>query len=91
MQLTYCCWLQRYDDGVQELTNIDFSKVVIREMLMKNVRTRPKMKWLVMDMTDTKVFTQTVINAGHGKSICETKFASTILKETSTAAFINMC
>ncbi|GMH41376.1 hypothetical protein BSKO_09286 [Bryopsis sp. KO-2023] len=45
---------EMYDDGVQEITNIDFSKVVVREMLLKNVRERPKMKWLVMDMTETK-------------------------------------
>ncbi|CAD7700713.1 unnamed protein product [Ostreobium quekettii] len=42
---------QMYDDGIHNITNIDFSKVVIREMLSKNVRSRPQMKWMVMDMT----------------------------------------
>ena len=35
--------------------NIDFSKLVIREMLTKNLRQRPKMKWQVMDVTKMKV------------------------------------
>eukprot|EP00897_Mesotaenium_endlicherianum_P005937 jgi/Mesen1/5371/ME000268S04572 len=42
-----------YDFGYQSLVNIDFSKVCITEMLKKNVRARPKMRWLVMDMTKT--------------------------------------
>lgn len=45
----------RYDAGCQNLTNIDFSKICIREMMTKNLRHRPHMKWLVMDMTSTKV------------------------------------
>ncbi|GAQ85556.1 S-adenosyl-L-methionine dependent methyltransferases [Klebsormidium nitens] len=40
-----------YDQGCTRVTNIDFSKVCIVEMLKKNVRARPKMRWLVMDMT----------------------------------------
>ena len=54
-----CCvlsWLQhRYDDGCEAITNIDFSKVVIKGMMTKHLRKRPKMKWMVMDMTETKV------------------------------------
>ncbi|VFQ79255.1 unnamed protein product [Cuscuta campestris] len=40
-----------YDAGCRNITNIDFSKVVISDMLRKNVRSRPEMKWRVMDMT----------------------------------------
>lgn len=36
------------------MTNIDFSKGVIKEMMLKNLRQRPLMKWQVMDMTQTK-------------------------------------
>ncbi|KAL3138414.1 hypothetical protein ABBQ32_006209 [Trebouxia sp. C0010 RCD-2024] len=45
---------QMYDAGCRSITNIDFSKVCIKEMLMKNLRQRPQMKWLVMDMTQLK-------------------------------------
>ena len=44
----------RYDDGCTGVTNIDFSKGVIKEMMLKNLRQRPLMKWQVMDMTQTK-------------------------------------
>eukprot|EP00898_Chlorokybus_atmophyticus_P002702 jgi/Chlat1/3432/Chrsp23S03758 len=42
---------EMYDGGIEKITNIDFSKICIMEMLKKNVRARPKMRWLVMDMT----------------------------------------
>ncbi|KAL7124278.1 hypothetical protein ABFS83_14G037900 [Erythranthe nasuta] len=41
-----------YDDGFTNITNVDFSKVVISAMLRRNVEQRPAMKWRVMDMTD---------------------------------------
>ncbi|KAL5784314.1 hypothetical protein ACOSQ2_006706 [Xanthoceras sorbifolium] len=40
-----------YDAGFPAITNVDFSKVVISDMLRRNVRDRPDMKWRVMDMT----------------------------------------
>ena len=40
-----------YDSGYLNLTNIDFSKPVIADMMKKNLRQRPKMRWKVMDMT----------------------------------------
>lgn len=46
---------QLYDAGFQSITNIDFSKVVIMDMLRRNVRERPGMKWRVMDMTELQV------------------------------------
>ncbi|KAG8375987.1 hypothetical protein BUALT_Bualt09G0016200 [Buddleja alternifolia] len=41
-----------YDAGFKNITNVDFSKVVISDMLRRNVRERPGMKWRVMDMTN---------------------------------------
>ncbi|KAK9806887.1 hypothetical protein WJX72_006435 [[Myrmecia] bisecta] len=43
-----------YDAGLTDITNVDFSPVVVRAMMAKNLRQRPRMKWLVMDMTATK-------------------------------------
>ncbi|KAJ1407277.1 S-adenosyl-L-methionine-dependent methyltransferase [Sesbania bispinosa] len=40
-----------YDAGYTAITNVDFSKVVISDMLRRNVRLRPHMRWRVMDMT----------------------------------------
>ena len=53
----FCC---RYDDGCTGITNIDFSKGVIKEMMLKNLRQRPRMKWQGMDMTQTKASTFTL-------------------------------
>ncbi|KAL7148245.1 hypothetical protein ABFS83_06G165500 [Erythranthe nasuta] len=41
-----------YDEGFTEITNLDFSKVVIKAMMKRNIRARPEMKWRVMDITD---------------------------------------
>ncbi|KAK9664552.1 hypothetical protein RND81_14G050800 [Saponaria officinalis] len=41
-----------YDAGFHDITNVDFSKVVISDMLRRNVRDRPSMRWRVMDITD---------------------------------------
>ena len=40
-----CCG--RYDDGYRDVVNIDFSPVVVREMLGKHLRARPAMRWQV--------------------------------------------
>ncbi|KAL9237830.1 hypothetical protein vseg_012333 [Gypsophila vaccaria] len=40
-----------YDSGFPDITNLDFSKVVISDMLRRNVRDRPSMRWRVMDIT----------------------------------------
>lgn len=45
-----------YDAGFRGITNIDFSKVVISDMLRRNVRQRPGMRWRVMDMTKMQVW-----------------------------------
>ncbi|OMO88574.1 Methyltransferase type 11 [Corchorus olitorius] len=48
-----------YDAGFQDITNIDFSKVVISDMLRRNVRDRPNMRWRVMDMTQMQFMNDT--------------------------------
>jgi len=40
-----------YDDGYKNITNIDFSPVVIESMRARN-HSRPEMQWLVMDIRD---------------------------------------
>ena len=42
---------QMYDCGCELITNVDFCPSVIREMMFKNLRQRPKMQWLVADIT----------------------------------------
>lgn len=58
-----CALRCRYDDGCTGITNIDFSKGVIKEMMLKNVRRRPRMKWQVMDMTEMKAGAFTVLSS----------------------------
>ncbi|XP_041006981.1 eEF1A lysine and N-terminal methyltransferase isoform X2 [Juglans microcarpa x Juglans regia] len=48
-----------YDAGFKGITNIDFSKVVISDMLRRNVRERPGMLWRVMDMTNMQFMDET--------------------------------
>ncbi|KAK2644013.1 hypothetical protein Ddye_019208 [Dipteronia dyeriana] len=48
-----------YDAGFPAITNIDFSKVVISDMLRRNLRDRPVMKWRVMDMTAMQFMDET--------------------------------
>lgn len=42
---------RRYDDGLQDITNVDFVEAVVRDMMRRNLRQRPRMKWFVQDMT----------------------------------------
>ncbi|KAI3459688.1 hypothetical protein Pfo_016351 [Paulownia fortunei] len=46
-----------YDAGFTNIINVDFSNVVISDMLRRNVRERPLMKWRVMDMTSLQMVT----------------------------------
>uniref|UniRef100_A0ACD5UAQ0 Uncharacterized protein n=1 Tax=Avena sativa TaxID=4498 RepID=A0ACD5UAQ0_AVESA len=40
-----------YDLGFRRITNIDFSRVIVADMLRRHARVRPEMRWRVMDMT----------------------------------------
>ncbi|KAG2565624.1 hypothetical protein PVAP13_7NG121000 [Panicum virgatum] len=41
-----------YDAGFRRITNVDFSRVVVADMLRRHARARSEMRWRVMDMTD---------------------------------------
>lgn len=41
-----------YDDGFSEIYNMDISSVCIEQMLKRNQKCRPEMKWEVMDVRD---------------------------------------
>ena len=41
-----------YDDGFQNIVNNDISPAVIKHMTARNAESRPKMKWVVMDVTE---------------------------------------
>ncbi|KAL7098956.1 hypothetical protein ACP275_09G051700 [Erythranthe tilingii] len=65
-----------YDDGFTDITNVDFSKVLISAMLKRNIRERPLMKWRVMDITNMTV--KRLLKAG-GKYIFFTLPESVVL------------
>jgi len=44
-----------YDAGFRRVTNVDFSRVVVADMLRRHARARPEMRWRVMDITDMQV------------------------------------
>jgi hypothetical protein len=44
-----------YDAGFRRVTNVDFSRVLVADMLRRHARARPEMRWRVMDMTDMQV------------------------------------
>ncbi|KAL1561592.1 eEF1A lysine and N-terminal methyltransferase-like [Salvia divinorum] len=70
---------QLYDAGFQSITNIDFSKVVIMDMLRRNVRERPAMKWRVMDMTELQFDGESfnaVVDKGGLDALMEPKLGS---------------
>jgi SAM-dependent methyltransferase len=46
---------QLYDDGFEDVLNVDFSRVCIAEMLRKHARSRPRMRWQVQDATALKL------------------------------------
>lgn len=51
-----------YDAGFRDVTNVDFSKVVISDMLRRNIRSRPEMRWRVMDITKMQVLVALFLN-----------------------------
>ncbi|KAL6580734.1 hypothetical protein OROMI_006657 [Orobanche minor] len=68
-----------YDAGFTNITNVDFSKVVISDMLRRNVRERSGMKWRVMDMTSMQfanVAFDAVVDKGGLDALMEPKLGS---------------
>ncbi|KAF8697143.1 hypothetical protein HU200_036137 [Digitaria exilis] len=41
-----------YDAGFRRITNVDFSRVVVADMLRRHARARPEMRWRIMDITN---------------------------------------
>ncbi|KAG9447913.1 hypothetical protein H6P81_014041 [Aristolochia fimbriata] len=77
-----------YDMGFKCITNIDFSKVVVSDMLRKHIRSRPEMRWRVMDMTNmqfTDGFFDVVLDKGGLDALMEpehgTKLGNQYLSE----------
>ncbi|AQK43146.1 S-adenosyl-L-methionine-dependent methyltransferase superfamily protein [Zea mays] len=50
-----------YDAGFCRVTNVDFSRVVVADMLRRHARARPEMRWRVMDMTDMQLLVTGII------------------------------
>lgn len=68
-----------YDAGFRSITNVDFSKVVISDMLRRNVRDRPGMRWRVMDMTQLQFADETfdvVLDKGGLDALMEPELGS---------------
>lgn len=77
-----------YDAGLRDVTNVDFSKVVISDMLRRNIRSRPEMRWRVMDITKLQLGDEsfdTVLDKGALDALMEpevgTKLGSQYLSE----------
>lgn len=51
---------QLYDQGYENIYNIDFSANVISRMKSKHEKSRPKMQWIVMDMTNL-IFSEDIL------------------------------
>lgn len=41
-----------YDDGYKEIYNMDISQICIEQMISRNEKRRPEMKWETMDCRD---------------------------------------
>lgn len=55
---------QLYDLGFRRITNVDFSRVIVADMLRRHARVRPQMRWRVMDMTNMQVPSPASMNCG---------------------------
>ena len=45
---------EMYDEGYENIWNMDISQIVIHQMVQRNQTSRPNMKWDVMDCRDLK-------------------------------------
>lgn len=73
-----------YDAGIHAITNIDFSKIVISDMLRRNVRDRPSMRWRFMDMTQMQFMDGTfdvVLDKGGLDALMEPEVGSKLGKQ----------
>ena len=65
-----------YDNGYKNITNVDFSKVVIEQMINKNGVERPQMTWQVLDITDMSVFETDTFDIVIDKSTIDSLFCT---------------
>ena len=65
-----------YDNGYKNITNVDFSKVVIEQMINKNGVERPEMTWQVLDITDMSVFETDTFDIVIDKSTIDSLFCT---------------
>ena len=65
-----------YDNGYKNITNVDFSKVVIEQMINKNGVERPEMTWQVLDITDMSVFETYTFDIVIDKSTIDSLFCT---------------
>ena len=65
-----------YDHGYKNITNVDYSKVVIEQMTNKNSVERPQMTWHVLDVTDMSVFKTDTFDIIIDKSTIDSLFCT---------------
>lgn len=75
-----------YDAGLRDVTNVDFSKVVISDMLRRNIRSRPEMRWRVMDITKMQVLCALICTAS--RCCCCLSLTHALLRSWVTSVLI---
>ncbi|EOA26619.1 hypothetical protein CARUB_v10022681mg [Capsella rubella] len=78
-----------YDAGFRDITNVDFSKVVISDMLRRNIRTRPQLRWRVMDITKMQLADEsfdTVLDKGALDALMEPEVGTKLGNQYLTEA-----
>jgi SAM-dependent methyltransferase len=81
-----------YDAGFRDITNVDFSKVVISDMLRRNIRTRPELRWRVMDITKMQLADEsfdTVLDKGALDALMEPEVGTKLGNQYLSEVLVN--